>query len=99
MPALLEARVLQLRELERPGGDEDVVGREAGTLGRHRLPQDGIAPVVAVAEHQLVEVEVELHGDLTDEQRKRLLDIANRCPVHRTLTSEIDIRSRLVDAR
>jgi putative redox protein len=33
-----------------------------------------------------------LAGDLTAEQRTRLLEIAQRCPVHRTLTSEIDIR-------
>jgi putative redox protein len=36
-----------------------------------------------------------LTGVLSEEQRARLLDIANRCPVHRTLTSEIKIRSRL----
>lgn len=42
--------------------------------------------------------EIELHGDLTDEQRQRLLEIANKCPVHRTLTSEIKVRSQLVDA-
>lgn len=32
-------------------------------------------------------------GDLNSEQRKRLLEIADKCPVHRTLTSEIDIRT------
>jgi uncharacterized OsmC-like protein len=37
---------------------------------------------------------IELVGALTTEQRSRLLEIANRCPVHRTLTSEIDIRTR-----
>jgi len=42
-----------------------------------------------------IELEVELEGTLTDEQRGRLMEIAGRCPVHRTLTSEIDIRSRL----
>ena len=36
-----------------------------------------------------------LEGDLQQEQRERLLEIANRCPVHRTLSSEIRIRSRL----
>lgn len=35
-----------------------------------------------------------LTGNLDDAQRKRLLEIADKCPVHRTLTSEIDIRSR-----
>lgn len=37
---------------------------------------------------------VELDGPLTDEQRRRLLEIADRCPVHRTLTSEILIHTR-----
>jgi putative redox protein len=41
--------------------------------------------------------EIILEGDLTDEQRQKLLEIANRCPVHRTLTSEIKVRTRLVD--
>lgn len=41
--------------------------------------------------------EIELHGELTAEQRQRLLEIANKCPVHRTLTSEIKIRSSLVE--
>jgi putative redox protein len=43
-----------------------------------------------------IERDVDLEGPLTDEQRTRLLEIANKCPVHRTLTSEIDIRTRLV---
>ena len=42
-----------------------------------------------------VEREIELTGPLTDEQRTRLLEIASRCPVHRTLVSEIDIQTRL----
>ena len=40
--------------------------------------------------------EITLEGALSDEQRQRLLEIANKCPVHRTLTSEIKIRTRLV---
>jgi uncharacterized OsmC-like protein/esterase/lipase len=35
-----------------------------------------------------------LTGPLSDEQRARLLEIADKCPVHRTLTSEINIRTR-----
>jgi putative redox protein len=42
-----------------------------------------------------IEREIELGGSLSEEQRTRLLEIASRCPVHRTLTSEIDIRTRL----
>jgi uncharacterized OsmC-like protein len=43
-----------------------------------------------------IDREIELVGRLSEEQRARLLDIANKCPVHRTLTSSIIIRSRLV---
>lgn len=41
---------------------------------------------------------VELQGELSDEQRARLLEIANKCPVHRTLHSEIWVESELVAA-
>jgi putative redox protein len=42
-----------------------------------------------------IEREIALTGPLGDEQRARLLEIAERCPVHRTLTSEVNIRTRL----
>lgn len=38
---------------------------------------------------------VALEGDLTDAQRQRMLEIADRCPVHRTLHSEVKVRSSL----
>lgn len=38
---------------------------------------------------------VTLTGDLSDENRQRLLEIADRCPVHRTLQSDLKIRTRL----
>jgi uncharacterized OsmC-like protein len=41
---------------------------------------------------------IALDGDLDDAQRARLLEIADKCPVHRTLTSEIDIRTALDSA-
>jgi putative redox protein len=44
----------------------------------------------------VIDREIELEGSLDDAQRERLLAIANRCPVHLTLTSRIDIRTRLV---
>ncbi len=40
--------------------------------------------------------EITLQGDLDAEARQRLLDIANKCPVHKTLTGEIKIRTALV---
>src|SRR6266566_1802701 len=39
-----------------------------------------------------IDVEVELTGSLTVEQYAKLIEIAAICPVHRTLTSEINIR-------
>jgi putative redox protein len=42
-----------------------------------------------------IEREIEISGELSDEQRQRLLEIADRCPVHKTLSSEIRILSRL----
>jgi len=44
-----------------------------------------------------IEREVGLSGELAADQQKRLLEIADRCPVHRTLGSEINIVSRLKD--
>jgi putative redox protein len=44
-----------------------------------------------------IEREIELTGNLDDAQKRRLLEIADRCPVHRTLTSEIDIRTSLAN--
>ena len=37
-------------------------------------------------------------GDLSDEQRQRLLEIGARCPVHRTLVPEIQISTRVTMA-
>lgn len=41
--------------------------------------------------------EIVINGDLDDGQRKHLLEIADRCPVHRTLTSENKIRTRAAE--
>ena len=40
---------------------------------------------------------LQLRGNLTDQQRQRLLEIADRCPVHRTLHGELQIRTELAD--
>ena len=38
---------------------------------------------------------ITLQGALDDEQRERLLQIANKCPIHKVLTGEVRIASRL----
>jgi len=40
-----------------------------------------------------IERAITLHGALDEDARRRLMEIADKCPVHRTLTSEIDIRT------
>jgi len=40
-----------------------------------------------------IERAITLEGDLDAEQRARLMEIADKCPVHRTLKSEVDIRT------
>jgi putative redox protein len=39
---------------------------------------------------------IRLEGDLTEEQRARLLEIAGKCPVHKTLTGTIHVTSELL---
>lgn len=76
---------------------------------RNRLPLEGITVSLSHArihaadceecetkEGMLdrIDIEVELAGPLTPEQHATLMQVAARCPVHRTLTSEINIRLR-----
>jgi putative redox protein len=42
-----------------------------------------------------IDRDIELTGDLDDTQRERLLHIAERCPVHQTLTSEVRVATSL----
>ena len=42
-----------------------------------------------------IEREIELHGPLDDQQKQRLLEIADRCPVHRTLHSPVVVNTSL----
>ncbi|HEY7845388.1 MAG TPA: bifunctional alpha/beta hydrolase/OsmC family protein [Bradyrhizobium sp.] len=44
-----------------------------------------------------IDVAIGLEGPLDADQRKRILEIADKCPVHRTLTSEIRIVTRAAD--
>ena len=52
-------------------------------------------PDLTMLDH--VHRDVEFSGPLSDEQRARLLDIATKCPVHRTLDSEIVIETHLTE--
>lgn len=41
-----------------------------------------------------IDLKIELTGPLTPDQRAKLMEVAGKCPIHRTLDSEIDIRLR-----
>jgi len=43
---------------------------------------------------ETIEMELSFSGDLSENQRQRLMEIAKRCPIHRTLGSPIQIRTR-----
>ena len=43
----------------------------------------------------VIDRRITLHGDLDTAQRTRLLEIAEKCPVHRTLTGTIRINDRI----
>jgi uncharacterized OsmC-like protein/alpha/beta superfamily hydrolase len=59
---------------------------EAAIVGLERKREDG---------DDTIQCEIELIGSLDDQQRKRLLAVAGRCPVHRTLKSGIAIENRI----
>ncbi len=42
-----------------------------------------------------ISIDIEIAGEMDDETRRRVADIADKCPVHRTLHSEVRIKSRL----
>ncbi len=71
----------------------------AGTRVRLRHSHDHAADCVDCAESEVklerIEREVELFGPLAEDQRTRLLAIANRCPVHRTLSAGVSITTKL----
>lgn len=55
---------------------------------------------VDIERHDDVEIftrQIELIGDLDDQQRQRLLEIAQRCPIHKALAGEVQIKTQLVN--
>ena len=64
---------------------------------RHRKVHAQDCADCETREGRVDQIERELHveGPLSDQQRQRLVEIADRCPVHRTLESEIKIRTVL----
>ena len=64
-------------------------------LRHSRVHAEDCATETHDAKLTVIDREIELDGTLDESQRARLLAIANRCPVHLTLGSRIDVRTRL----
>lgn len=58
-----------------------------------KVPLDEASSKTAMRD--VIEMEISFDGDLSEEQRSRLLEIAGRCPVHRLLTSPVPIHTKL----
>jgi putative redox protein len=56
---------------------------------------DGAQCESADARLEVISRRITLHGPLSEPQRRRLLEIAERCPVHRTLTGRLRIETEL----
>lgn len=68
---------------------------------RKEWPLEGVRVKLSMEtsnEGTTIDRQIALEGPLSDEQRERLLQIANACPVHKVLTHAITIRSGLVAA-
>jgi putative redox protein len=68
---------------------------------RKQLPLSAInvtLDITAEARGQTTQISrsIELHGELDEEQRKRLLQIANMCPIHQLLSGSVAIESTLI---
>ncbi|MFZ2266544.1 MAG: OsmC family protein [Azonexus sp.] len=69
---------------------------------RKQLPLTGIRVALSHRkidlngkQHDAIHREISLEGNLSDEQRRRLLEIAGKCPVHRALSSSMTLECAL----
>lgn len=60
------------------------------------LTHEPVAPGAGPDAKETLGVELKLFGPLDAAQRTKLLEIAQKCPVYRTLTSDLDVKERLV---
>jgi putative redox protein len=67
---------------------------------RKGWPLDGVQVEAAFDQqqgHRLIRMSLAVTGELSFEQRARLLQIANACPVHKALTTGVIVETQLVD--
>jgi len=68
--------------------------------GRKEMKLDNAIVTVDIERHDDVETfsrEIQLAGNLSAEEKERLLEIANKCPIHKALAGQIQIKTQLIN--
>ena len=61
-----------------------------------KIPLEKIIITLNRGENGEIERKIELTGNLTSEQKNRLIEISNKCPIHKVLTNSVKINSKLI---
>ena len=61
-----------------------------------KIPLEKIIITLNRSENGEIDRKIELTGNLTSEQKNRLFEISNKCPIHKVLTNSIKINSKLI---
>ena len=61
-----------------------------------KIPLEKIIITLNRSENGEIDRKIELTGDLTIEQKNRLFEISNKCPIHKVLTNSVKINSKLI---
>ena len=62
-------------------------------MGR-KYAEDADNPDATGRKIEFIDREIELTGNLTQQQRERIIQIADRCPVHKTLTHGLTVNTK-----
>ena len=61
-----------------------------------KIPLEKIIITLNRGENGEIDRKIELMGNLTSEQKNRLFEISNKCPIHKVLTNSVKINSKLI---
>ncbi len=61
-----------------------------------KIPLEKIIITLNRSENGEIDRKIELVGNLTSEQKNRLFEISNKCPIHKVLTNSVKINSKLI---
>jgi putative redox protein len=61
-----------------------------------KIPLEKIVITLNRSENGEIDRKIELTGNLTSEQKNRLFEISNKCPIHKVLTNSVKINSELI---